>query len=768
MTESAATLLDEFAIERELGRGGMGVVQLVRRANDGHPYAVKQTLVEDEASRRALMAELQVWSDLPRHPNLARCFFFRIEADTVFVFAEYVDAGSLQDWIEDGRLHEGDPDRATLRAIDFAIQFAWGLVGLHRLGLVHQDVKPGNVLITSRGVVKITDFGITGGGSATPTPGAGAQSTIRGGTPGYFSPEQAVLLSHEQSFEDGAQLPRLSEKSDVWSWAISVLEMFQGATSCPNGGHLAGRELEKYLLQRSSATASEHPGGLAIPNRLQSLLRHCFEPNVDHRPSLEEAAEVLKQVYAELAGGGYRRPLAPWPDSHGDTPPPVRTWLGPDFWAEKLRRRGWQVRLPDRMRRSAKGHVIADIVLLSELEPYFRHDDDDDGNAIEIGEDAIDRIQIRIAQARAYRRINDVAMALHCLQIANQRCFVDAQRVYMPWTATVAREEAGLLAQQGRQEDAHEALRDALALLDVDTPYVSELVRCRVAAGDLLEGDEALASLQGTLQACREFPESGESGLLIAAILTALARQLLEQGRDDADGHLDRAFRIYTALLESSHSEDIDLHQHEARLGIARCSLIEASREYAAGNLDGATAAGDRAVALFERIVLEGGCTEFAADLADAWGVRAMTLVRTGATQAAIRLRQRCSEYLERCVSEDGRVDLTCALARTHLDQAATYQGNSVLELALTQLDRAEALYDRVRRAGRHDVSRDLLVTRFLRAQTYAEMGQVAHARTDAQSVCDEIDRMAEDGGHADLERIRREASAIVDSTTAR
>ena len=74
--------------------------------------------------------------------------------DEIAVFAEYVAGGSLHDWIVDRKLTRLED------ILDVAIQFAWGLDAVHEAGLVHQDVKPGNVLLTPNGVVKVTDFGL--------------------------------------------------------------------------------------------------------------------------------------------------------------------------------------------------------------------------------------------------------------------------------------------------------------------------------------------------------------------------------------------------------------------------------------------------------------------------------------------------------------------------------------------------------------------------------------------------------------------------------
>ena len=122
------------------------------------------------------------------------------------LFAECVEGGSLAGWIDDGRHIRRSTGRQS--ALDIAIQFAWGLAYAHEQGLVHRDVKPANVLMLPEGIAKVTDFGLA--------------KAKKGLTPAYCSPEQA-----DAQFDDQIQL---TPASDLWSWALSLLEMITGST----------------------------------------------------------------------------------------------------------------------------------------------------------------------------------------------------------------------------------------------------------------------------------------------------------------------------------------------------------------------------------------------------------------------------------------------------------------------------------------------------------------------------------------------------------
>src|SRR5206468_8421393 len=162
----------------------------------------------------------ETWVGLGLHPHVVDCYYVRRIEGAPRLFVEYVDGGSLHDWIRQKRLRTLD------RVLDVAIQFAWGLHYAHEQGLVHLDVKPANVMITSDGVAKVTDFGLARArrlrhlSLAAPTGPARSGETLSvegagGGTPAYMSPEQS----------GGHTLTR---RADLWSWALSVLEMFAG------------------------------------------------------------------------------------------------------------------------------------------------------------------------------------------------------------------------------------------------------------------------------------------------------------------------------------------------------------------------------------------------------------------------------------------------------------------------------------------------------------------------------------------------------------
>ncbi|MDH5478416.1 MAG: protein kinase, partial [Nitrospinota bacterium] len=230
--------------------------------------------------------EAETWVNLGLHPNTVSCYYVRRLGGIPRVFAEFVDGGSMQDWIKNGRLSD------ISSMLDVAIQFAWGLDYAHERGLVHQDIKPANVMMTKNGVAKVTDFGLAKSKSVSSIQGKDIEGDLvafGGMTPAYCSPEQA----------DRA---RLSSKTDMWSWALSILEMFTGETTWMFGV-AAGEALKGYL--------SDGPINKTLPpmpEKLVMLLEQCFDFDPANRPeSMMDIAERLIEIYGEVTGSGYPR-----------------------------------------------------------------------------------------------------------------------------------------------------------------------------------------------------------------------------------------------------------------------------------------------------------------------------------------------------------------------------------------------------------------------------------------------------------------------------
>ncbi|MGP4028271.1 protein kinase domain-containing protein [Actinomadura sp. 3N407] len=295
-------VLDLYDVLDVIVSGGMGLVYRVRHRGWDTDLAMKvprPELVGSEWGLRSFEAEAETWVGLGLHPHTVGCAYVRRLGPLPGVFAEWVDGGSLADAVHDGRLYGPDPRRTLGRIIDVAVQFAWGLEHAHRSGLVHQDVKPANVMLTPDGTAKVTDFGLAkarvlAGEGGEPRADPDPLVSYAGLTPAYCSPEQARAAA------DG-RTP-LSRATDVWSWALSVLSMFTAGPPT-RIGQAGGEVFEGFL-----AEGAGDPRIPAPPLGLVDLLRSCFRPDPADRPDrMDEIADALATVYAQVVGDPYPR-----------------------------------------------------------------------------------------------------------------------------------------------------------------------------------------------------------------------------------------------------------------------------------------------------------------------------------------------------------------------------------------------------------------------------------------------------------------------------
>ena len=301
-------ILDLYEVREVFTSGGRGLVYRVRHRGWNMDLAVKcprPEFFQSEQDKADFEQEAETWVKLGLHPHLVVCHYIRRLNGIPRVFAEYVAGGSLAEWIRSRQLYAGGPTRALERILDIAIQFAWGLQHAHEQGLVHRDVKPGNVLMTSEGIAKVTDFGMAQArGSvarglasaddfalADAKPQATDSILVSAGglTPAFCSPEQI-------------QGRPVSRKTDIWSWGVSLLHMFAGSALW-SAGYLAAGVLGDYR-ERGPADASLP----LMPPALDDLLQQCFRTNPDERPrDMLEIIAVLQRLYAQAIGRGYRR-----------------------------------------------------------------------------------------------------------------------------------------------------------------------------------------------------------------------------------------------------------------------------------------------------------------------------------------------------------------------------------------------------------------------------------------------------------------------------
>jgi non-specific serine/threonine protein kinase len=282
--------LGPYRIEGELGRGGMGVVYLARDLRLDREVAVKSLppdLASDPASLERLTREARLLASLD-DPGIA--VVHGLEEDergNRYLVMERLRGVTLA-----ARLRSGP--MATAEALVLATQIAEALRAAHEGGVVHRDLKPGNVMVTPHGRVKILDFGLARGrqasgaaGEAAP-PGLGESSIA--GTAGYASPER--LRGQED------------ERADVFAFGAVLYECLVGAPAFP------GANAEDVL----SAVLARDPDLGRLPEDLPESVRHliagCLEKDPERRlAGMDTVLAALRRARSSGAErGGARLP----------------------------------------------------------------------------------------------------------------------------------------------------------------------------------------------------------------------------------------------------------------------------------------------------------------------------------------------------------------------------------------------------------------------------------------------------------------------------
>ena len=264
------TVTEEFCIgDRVLGiydilsdpiKGGMGSVYKAYHVGWKIDVAIKrphEKLFVSDAQKAIFIQECETWVSLGPHRNIVKCHFVREIEGVPSIISEWMDGGSLAEYINSGELYAGTEKEIQKRIIDISIQFARGLHFAHEAGLIHRDVKPANLLIAKDGRVAVADFGIASARDASDI------NEQNGGsyTPAYCAPEQ----------ETGGEITR---RADIYSFAVCLLEMYLGERLW-HSGSVAGAAFNDYIdFMR-----------IPMPYEVEDLLRRCLSEDAEVRPS---------------------------------------------------------------------------------------------------------------------------------------------------------------------------------------------------------------------------------------------------------------------------------------------------------------------------------------------------------------------------------------------------------------------------------------------------------------------------------------------------
>ncbi len=269
-----------YSLDRELGRGGMGIVFLAREVHLDRLVAIKLLPPEragDPDLRARFLREARLAAKLS-HPNIIPIHAVDEVGGFVFFVMAYVDGETLAHRVRSrGPLSASDGSRVLKEA-------AWALSHAHGQGLVHRDVKPDNILLEAvSGRALVADFGI-----AAATGDLAAEGVA--GTPEFMSPEQALGKP-------------VDARSDIYSLGATAFYAFTGRLVFEGASHTETLAKQVTAVPPSLATV-----GAPVSRRLAALVDRCLAKDPDHRPSdaaalaeqLSVAVEVRREVPALL------------------------------------------------------------------------------------------------------------------------------------------------------------------------------------------------------------------------------------------------------------------------------------------------------------------------------------------------------------------------------------------------------------------------------------------------------------------------------------
>jgi Tol biopolymer transport system component len=303
----AGSTVDHYEIGERLGAGGMGEVYRAVDTRLQRTVALKllSTDIATPAARQRFQREAQTASSL-NHPHIVAVHDVGAHEGREFLVMELVDGWTLCEWIA----HEDPSWRQT---VELLIGVADGLARALAAGVLHRDIKPGNVLVDQSGYAKLSDFGLAklllSSEQPTAVTPAAMEPTRPGvvmGTIAYMSPEQAEGTT-------------LDARSDIFSFGVVLYEAlarrlpFEGAT---------GLELLQNIRH-----ASPKPIAVDVPPPLRFVIEKALEKEpADRYQSMEELVVDLRRT---LRSSTQQSTTAPAATSAGPTPTRRRAWVIP-------------------------------------------------------------------------------------------------------------------------------------------------------------------------------------------------------------------------------------------------------------------------------------------------------------------------------------------------------------------------------------------------------------------------------------------------------
>jgi Tol biopolymer transport system component len=271
-------LVAHYRVQDQIGVGGMGIVYKAEDIKLGRPVALKvlpERLALDSVAVERFRREARAASSL-NHPNICTIYEIEQRDGREFIAMEFLDGMSLATYLA-GRAHSGDT------VAKLGIPVAEALAAAHSKGVIHRDVKPGNIFVTSSGLVKVLDFGVAKLLHRTDnaTIDSLTETNAITGTLPYMSPEQ---LRGED----------LDARSDIFALGIVLYEMATGHR--PYTSSLHGKLIDEILHQSAPPPSNSNRN---LSPKLDEVILKCLEKDPELRyQTAKEIAVDLRRISA--------------------------------------------------------------------------------------------------------------------------------------------------------------------------------------------------------------------------------------------------------------------------------------------------------------------------------------------------------------------------------------------------------------------------------------------------------------------------------------
>jgi len=274
MSDNSRTIVnDRYEIGKRIGRGGMAEIFQARDVLLDRPVAMKVLFPEfatDPAFVERFRREAQAAANL-NHPNIVAVYDWGKVNNTYYIAMEYVNGRTLADILkQSGTL-------TPMQVCDVMSEVASALISAHQNGVIHRDIKPGNILVSTTGQVKVADFGIARALGAGVEQGLTQTGAVMG-TATYFSPEQAQGVSTDQ-------------RSDIYSLGVVMYEMLSGVPpfTGENAVAIAYKQVHERAMPLDQRLTS-------APPEVAAIVAKCMEKSPDDRySSAEEVRDELRR-----------------------------------------------------------------------------------------------------------------------------------------------------------------------------------------------------------------------------------------------------------------------------------------------------------------------------------------------------------------------------------------------------------------------------------------------------------------------------------------